>query len=894
MVGPWGDWLAPVLGPDLSGLLQPTPTPTFLSGFDWDIAPGQVASLVKALDLTRGVLPEPQEFHALPDEKTIDYERLQNEPWTSSLGLPALPSTSLKIPRLVVEIWLGSPLVETGGGAMSTFMKNLATAAARYHADSLTDPGEGVTFAVLTDIPRDDFRDAQDPVKRAKESYLDDVYAMAQWARGVGGYFDDSGEYRAYNESGDYQVSLLNVGEWFSEGFLNHLVSKISDDWLIALVRAAVSVHNHEASRVDLAGKASTSDILRILWLLVNGGGYNDGDNKIGQDLLVGLRDIVEMPSALGISAKGTNTVFFGPAGHPFFRATLEDQLYRFTLNRYELNFHEGRDDEAMMPDRGGKNEKWAEPQFQTRRRSTAFRTGLSHETALIAGTLLKPTIHRDTFIPDMSRVSLVSFIKDGSTRSWVGQMDAPTSASRDTPAARMLQLQRIASHLKRSLLNLKGPLDLQVVKNAVDSQQSLADHVWEAVLTYISQHPDLGPLLAWVIDGELVEHDPHPRTVDLPPGAKELIVVDGSGKDDRWPFGQRMRPAQWRGSMRGQVVDDLLTGRRAIWVQHRDQSYQWVNAWENKPASQLPVGLTLGTVEGTGNVALLDALSQLLKRVQPETFASETNAAVSAQLLTQSHWAWTDTLIDGKPIKLNVASQNDPTTPPTRRPRPAASWIGTGSVSELITSDGVTYGEGKPWGAAGPLMYLLQTPDRWIPLWPATHFGQPGAGTHLPESVWLEPLTRWRRTELPQATWFHWDRPMGDALVKAHPTNPDEYNLFVASPGGDFPDLARAHVTAALDELTLREREITLAAQGSGPVSAPRPLRITVFAERDVVGQAIEELAGVYPNSHVTYVTGLVDPLTYVATPPASLAPGTDGTQPIGVPPGVDRHTSS
>ncbi|QRP46405.1 hypothetical protein [Amycolatopsis sp. FDAARGOS 1241] len=459
---------APLLGPDLFGLLRAPQPPDFLRGHDYrNLTVAQGVLLLNTLDLTADERPTAETTAPanLPHEAgyALEQERPDHQLTTWAPGeVDPLPKVT-ETPLLMHAIWLGGPLRDAG--TMHTFRANFGSAAQRFSGNVLS--------VLWTDVPRRQTELARTTAPPAEgPDPLADVRDFVAWAQ-------------------EHNVHLVNVDEVFTSEHPMLLQG----------------FYNSEAARRAGPGYAAASDILRMELMHRFGGLYTDGDNVVQ-----GLDDLVtaaRSPEGYVTHRQGpriTNSAFAMPKGHPFARAYLDQQRENYGKTQRNL-LPEGT---RLLP-----QAFFATPHGRVHRNSIMYRTG----PEALSQTARRIGLANAHQLPGMAAVLM------NSDASWfepppTGEATQPQLGRDDTLAL----TQRVVQTLVRGLYSRNGDLHLTAVEPAVRRHPD-PDLVWHAALSFLAADADLAPLVRTVTDRHTYTGDPH--DVQLPPAARALLHVD-------------------------------------------------------------------------------------------------------------------------------------------------------------------------------------------------------------------------------------------------------------------------------------------------------------------------------------------------------------------------------
>ncbi|MFI5607326.1 hypothetical protein [Amycolatopsis sp. NPDC051903] len=462
------DGEAPLLGPDLFGLLRAPEPPDFLRGHDYrNLTAAQGVLLLNTLDLTADERPTAETTAPanLPHEASyaLEQERPDHQLTAWAPGeVDPLPKVS-ETPLLLHAIWLGGPLRDAG--TMQTFRANFGSAAQRFTGNVLS--------VLWTDVPRWQTDLARTTVPPAEgPDPLADVRDFVAWAQ-------------------LHNVHLVNVDEVFTSEHPMLLQE----------------FYNSETARRAGPGYAAASDILRMELMHRFGGLYTDGDNVVQ-----GLDDLVtaaHSPQGYVTHRQGqkvANSAFAMPKGHPFARAYLDQQRENY-----------GKTQRNLMPEgaRTLPQAFFATPHGRVHRNSIMYRTG----PEALSQTARRIGLANAHQLPEMASVLM------NSDASWLkpppaGEATRPQLGREDTLAL----TQRVVQTLVRGLYNRNGDLHLTAVEPAVRRHPD-PDLVWHAALSFLAADPDLAPLVRTVTDRHTYTGDTH--DVQLPPAARALLDID-------------------------------------------------------------------------------------------------------------------------------------------------------------------------------------------------------------------------------------------------------------------------------------------------------------------------------------------------------------------------------
>jgi hypothetical protein len=207
-----------LLGPDFFGTRIPPPSPPWSARLrQADLATGQVAAFLAALDLMRPGQPE---------QAALRVERIPSRPGVRTV------TGGYEIPPVAYSIWLGGPLTDE-----TTATREVRSNIAQWR-ERLADPE--FTVVLLTDVPRAAFAAFH------AGGGTPQIVEMAQWA-------------------GRHRITVVHVDEIF------HAAEPMESDRFFRL----------ESTKQHGRGYAAASDILRLEVLRRFGGVYADGDHVI-------------------------------------------------------------------------------------------------------------------------------------------------------------------------------------------------------------------------------------------------------------------------------------------------------------------------------------------------------------------------------------------------------------------------------------------------------------------------------------------------------------------------------------------------------------------------------------------------------------------------------------
>ncbi|MFD7004012.1 lonely Cys domain-containing protein [Streptomyces mirabilis] len=477
------------LGPDLFGLLEPFPTPTFLVNprtrrpYDHTtLTADQQVHYLQLLDLTKSrpdaAAMNPARWHegSASVSNTLDSTR-----WApTTRDHERLASPTVTVPLLVHAIWVGSPLRDHGPSA--GFWENYREAAA--------DFGEEATFVLWTDVPRDDFTDVRHLTVEPAEPHRRDVWRMARWA-------DEAG------------IVLVSPFEVFHRGRPMRLHRELLT----------------ELAKQNPRGWAAFSDGLRLEALHAIGGLYSDGDNAVED--LSSFDQVVETPAFATYADRHRfgNSAFAAPAGHPFITQLLNQLAENYRKSQPELY---GPEEILSGP------EGYFTEFTRARRNSVLLRTGPES---------MRP-VARHFGYSSARELPSIEGIFMGDDASWL-KTPVPPPQSTWTPAATLVFTQRVVHTMVRSLYNRNGDLHLTEIDSAVRRHPRPAE-IWEAALGFIADRDDLRSRVRSITTERMTARG-QSTTVQLPdtvtgffrPAPRRPQLGDGDG----WWLGERARP---------------------------------------------------------------------------------------------------------------------------------------------------------------------------------------------------------------------------------------------------------------------------------------------------------------------------------------------------------------
>ncbi|MEV0133075.1 hypothetical protein AB0H83_32015 [Dactylosporangium sp. NPDC050688] len=491
-----------LLGPDLFGLREAPPPPSFLSGLDQSQIP---TSMLWGFfhKLNMAAVPEDRlsdtplrlsDFFDAP-ASVVTVER-QGDPreWSTGARLPDdmedIPQ-SMEMPVLLHSPWLGSPLA-ADTATKQEFQENLAEMAAA-----------GVPVVLWTDIPRATFHLAEEAPENV-EGPLAGVRQMLDWAR-------------------RHDIWLINVDEIFHAD---------------APMRLAAQYRMEMAKRMGL-GYAAASDIVRLEIERRFGGGHTDPDNRIEVPESVAVDELLRSqlgPDGFAVHAlelsggvEVANSAMLAARNHPFVNAYLDRIAHNYTLPQSQLGPGHNVTDRASA-------EAWTWPDLRHRRSSVLARTGPENLTT--------PTW---AGYPDYRALPRLTAFTMGSAQSWlpsrpfepVGQFTAS-----EVPDV----VKGVVATLVRELYNRDGDLHLTYVAPVVEALPVPAA-AWRAVTDFILDEPSLASRVTTVTDRILVDDHGRPAVVplDVPADVLRRFGLDPAPADadlpGQWRLGELARP---------------------------------------------------------------------------------------------------------------------------------------------------------------------------------------------------------------------------------------------------------------------------------------------------------------------------------------------------------------
>jgi hypothetical protein len=502
---------------DPFGWLMPPERPSFMERIDLRaLDSAQIVGLLRILDL-RNARNTPARITAadIPhDPESVSVWDASDVSWASpDSDLPEdlrrLP-VQQEMPHVIHAVWIG--------GAMSG--DSLIKVKFRKHfAKTVRATRHRMTSVFWTDITRAKIKEALDA--QADDSLppeghpLSGIVDMVKWAV-------------------ENDIIVLNPWE-----FLN-LDGPGSEFLRYVLL---------ELAKQQPRGFVAASDILRLVILLVFGGLYVDGSNKVETDGsgMVDFVSLIDQARQLGFAVsndlKGenlgdnryNNDTIFATRGHPFILTYLRQIVANYSLNQQRL-----RPDVTTIQTKAGNREWFRNAKL---RYSVAARTG--------------PATLGDLAI-SLGRFPILRGWQDPTVTSWIPDFSAPPTKEALTESAAQHVLEGILTTLIHNLrTNRPGNLHLTLVREAIEKLPN-ADDAWRIIVKYFHQHPDLRQVVRTVTTEEFSFNSDTRRNelrpLSLPPDVAGLFWLDPENENragEWWWLGENMRPinmAHWQG----------------------------------------------------------------------------------------------------------------------------------------------------------------------------------------------------------------------------------------------------------------------------------------------------------------------------------------------------------
>lgn len=455
------------LGPDAFDLRRPDPPRVWAKGFPWKkLTDGQVSRLLRMISMTE---PEP----------TAEQVRsIKADPGS------VITENGRTAPKIWKFIWVGDPLQEdrtTDGkpGPMSEIRDNLARFAKEY--------GGEIPLVLFVDRKREDYA-------RVKDASGDDL-----------SYFE-SGLRSEYAWAKKHNIALVDYFEVFNEE---------NPGALHPFIRAEQADPTGE-------GKATQADWTKGELQYLFGGGLSDVDNLIKAGLREDMRSALKSPDGFGRD-KDSNTIYFGPAKLPYFKAFLDA-----VPGTYEL-------DVAGLYPTGHKGLKRPSPAHEPwdwTQRHILRREVVWHRVGRALAAAAK---HMHEPFTDWKSITVKS------AGTW-----RPPRTTRNIYMKRE-ETERLAVQLASTMIResyfLNGTLDLFRLDTAIRKHKH-PELLYNGVLGFLQKN--FRSRFRAVADAGYDDaHTQH--VVKLPKASRELFEVDPDRNRDDWLLGRRVLSATFK-----------------------------------------------------------------------------------------------------------------------------------------------------------------------------------------------------------------------------------------------------------------------------------------------------------------------------------------------------------
>ncbi|MBQ6643431.1 MAG: hypothetical protein IJH84_20675, partial [Saccharopolyspora sp.] len=481
---------APLLGEDYFGLLSPAPRPEWLSDVDHTrLTTAELGSLLEAADLTHDAPASLSraDLTSTPEQVLSVHRPEQTRSDWAPGEVERLPA-DLEMPALLHTVWLGGPVVPSGG--TEPVWHNFGDAASKY---------TGGTSVLWTDVPRADFQAAREnpaPTDGSPDPHAA-VRQMSDWAQ-------------------RNNVRLVNIHEMFHADSPMRLAARF----------------NSQSAQLSGRGWAGASDIARLEILRAFGGTYTDGDNTVRDpdqaQAVVRTQEAWALPT---ISKKLIgNSAFAMPRQHPVADFLLAHMEQKFATTQRE-RFGEAVD----LP-----NQAFDAPKMRSRRYSLMQRgPDLLHDVAAALG------------YQEATDLPTVPAVHPGSAGSWLDEPAEQQGPSSDQvgkpapirdPAGSADLTRKVIQTLVRDLHNREGDLHRTAVGPAL-ARHADPDAVCTAALRFIANRPELAGMVRSITDRYWADGKFH--DTPLPEAARDLFVVAPTGHRDM--LAETVKPAAVR-----------------------------------------------------------------------------------------------------------------------------------------------------------------------------------------------------------------------------------------------------------------------------------------------------------------------------------------------------------